>query len=91
MVGGAPGRLPGRHGPPGNGFPVEPAATIQDGTAFVIASQDSTGTPAAEPAGRAAFRAFLAGIRLSGESWTGVPTMPGRWLLPPREQAANPG
>jgi hypothetical protein len=42
---------------------VELAATIRDGTAFVIASQDPTGTPAAKPTDRAVFRTFLAGIR----------------------------
>ena len=40
---------------------MEIAVTVHDGTAFVFASQNPTGTKATD---RAAFRAFLAGIRL---------------------------
>jgi hypothetical protein len=43
---------------------VELAVTVHGGTAFVFASQNPTGTPAADAADRAAFREFLAGIRL---------------------------
>jgi len=49
------------HCPPGSGFLVETAVTIDHGTAFVLASQNPTGTTAGD---RAAFRKFLAGIRL---------------------------
>ncbi len=63
------------HGPPGSGFLVEPAVTIHDGAAFVIASQDPTGTAASKPTDRAAFRTFLAGIgfqrqELDWRPWT---------------------
>jgi hypothetical protein len=51
------------HCPPGNGFPIELALTIHDGTAFVFASQDPAGKAAAEPADPAALRTFLVGIR----------------------------
>jgi hypothetical protein len=60
-VGGAPARLLGMQCPAGGGFLVEIAVTIQFGTAFVFTSQNPTG-PA--PGDRAAFRKFLAGIRL---------------------------
>ena len=43
---------------------MELAVTIDDGDPFVFASHDPTRTAAAEPTGRAAFRTFLAGIRL---------------------------
>lgn len=49
------------HCPPGSGFLVETAVTIHHGIAFVFASQNPTGTTAGD---RAAFRKFLAGIRL---------------------------
>jgi hypothetical protein len=39
--------------PARDGFPAELAVTIQDGTAFVIASLNPTRTAAAEPNGRA--------------------------------------
>jgi hypothetical protein len=60
-IGGAPARLLGMHCPPRSGFLVEIAVTVRHGTAFVFASQNQTGTT---PADRAAFRSFLAGIRL---------------------------
>ncbi len=60
-IGGAPGRLLGMQCPAGSGFLVETAVTIRHGTAFVFASQNPTGTEATD---RAAFREFLAGIRL---------------------------
>jgi hypothetical protein len=41
------------HCPPGNSVPAELAVTIQDGTAFVIASHHPTRAAAAEPADRA--------------------------------------
>lgn len=46
---------------PGSGFLMDSAVTVHDGTAFVFASQNPTGTKATD---RAAFRQFLAGIRL---------------------------
>ncbi len=61
------------HPPPGTGFPVELAVTIYDGTVFVIASQDTTGTAAAEPAARAPSIHSWPVKGFSGESWTGVP------------------
>jgi hypothetical protein len=62
-IGGAPARLVGMTCPAGSGFPVEIAVTIHNGTGFVFASQPAPGTTgAAQPA--AAFRTFLAGIRL---------------------------
>jgi hypothetical protein len=61
-IGGAPARLLGMDCPPGSGFLVELAITLHHGTGYVFASQNPTSTPAIEPADRAAFRAFLAGI-----------------------------
>jgi hypothetical protein len=60
-IGGAPARLLGMQCPAGSGFLVETAVTVRNGIGFVFASQNPTGTA---PADRAAFRAFLAGIRL---------------------------
>jgi hypothetical protein len=40
---------------------VEIAVTVHDGTAFVFSSENPTGTKATD---RAAFRQFLAGLRL---------------------------
>jgi hypothetical protein len=48
--------------PPRSGFLVELAVTIHNGTAFVFASQNTSGT-GSQSADRAAFRTFLAGIR----------------------------
>src|SRR5260370_37984483 len=79
-IGGTPARLPGMHPPPGTGFPVDLAVTIYDGTVFVIASQDTTGTAAAQPAGRAPSIHSWPVKGGSGESW------PGR-----RERASPPG
>jgi len=64
MAGGAPARLLDMYRPPGGDFPAELAVTIHAGTAFVIASQDPTRTPAAESADRAAVHTFLAGVRI---------------------------
>jgi hypothetical protein len=50
-------RTPGR-------LPVELAVTTYDQTAFGIASQDPTETPAAEPSDRADFHTLLADIRI---------------------------
>ena len=61
-IGGAPARLLAFQCPPGSGFLVELAVTIHDGTAYVFASQNSSGT-GSQSADRAAFRNFLAGIR----------------------------
>ena len=63
-IGGAPARLLGMQCAPGSGFVVEIAVTVHHGTAFVFASQHQPGTPVHYPADRAAFRRFLAGIRL---------------------------
>jgi hypothetical protein len=64
-VGGAPARLLTFQCPAGSGFLVEIAVTVHHGTAFVFASQNPSGTtPTDQPADRAAFRNFLAGIRL---------------------------
>jgi hypothetical protein len=61
-VGGAPAQLLSMQCPPGSGFLVETAVTIHDGTAFVFASQNPSGT-GSQSADRAAFRTFLASIR----------------------------
>jgi hypothetical protein len=63
-IGGAPARLLGMQCAPGSGFLVEIAVTVHHGTAFVFASQHQPGTPVNYTADRAAFRKFLAGIRL---------------------------
>jgi hypothetical protein len=63
-IGGAPARLLGMTCPAGSGFLVEIAVTVHHGTAFVFASQHQPGTPVHKSADRAAFRRFLAGIRL---------------------------
>jgi hypothetical protein len=63
-IGGAPARLLTMQCPAGSGFLVEIAVTVHHGTAFVFASQHQPGTPVHNPADRAAFRSFLAGIRL---------------------------
>ena len=60
-IGGAPARLLGMQCPAGSGFLVEIAVTVRNGTGFVFASQNQTGT---KPTDRAAFRKFLTGIRL---------------------------
>jgi hypothetical protein len=60
-ISGAPARLLAFQCPARSGFLVEIAVTVHDGTAFVFASQNPTGTKATD---RAAFREFLAGIRL---------------------------
>jgi hypothetical protein len=61
-IGGVPARLLSMQCPPGSGFLVETAVTIHDGTAFVFASQDPSGT-GSQSADRAAFRKFLASIQ----------------------------
>jgi len=63
-IGGAPARLLSMQCAPGSGFVVETAVTVHHGTAFVVVSQHQPGTPVHYAADRAAFRAFLAGIRL---------------------------
>jgi len=62
-IGGEPARLLTMQCPPGSGFLVELAVTIHDGTAYVFASQNPTGS-GSHSADRAAFRKFLAGIQL---------------------------
>ena len=84
MAGGAPARLLDMYRPPGGDFPAELAVTIHAGTAFVIASQDPTRTPAAESADRAAVHTFLAGIRIQRwELGWSLPNTPG-WASPAR-------
>ena len=64
-IGGAPARLLTVIAPAGSGFLVELAVTIHHGVGVVIGSQNPSGTaPGDWPADRAAFREFLAGIRL---------------------------
>jgi hypothetical protein len=60
-IGGAPARLLGMQCPAGSGFLVEIAVTVGNGTGFAFASQNPTGTKHTD---KAAFRTFLAGIRL---------------------------
>jgi len=62
-IGGAPAQLLTMQCAPGSGFLVEIAVTVHNGTGFVFASQPAPGvTGTDQPA--AAFRKFLAGIRL---------------------------
>ena len=62
-IGGAPAQLLTMQCAPGSGFLVEIAVTVRNGTGFVFASQPAPGvTGTGQPA--AAFRKFLAGIRL---------------------------
>jgi len=62
-IGGAPAQLLTMQCAPGSGFLVEIAVTVHHGTGFVFASQPAPGiTGTGQPA--AAFRNFLAGIRL---------------------------
>jgi hypothetical protein len=62
-IGAVPARLLTIQCPAGSGFLVETAVAVRHGTAFVFASQNPTGTaPTDQPADRAAFRKFLAGI-----------------------------
>jgi hypothetical protein len=65
-IGGAPARLLGMQCPAGSGFLVEIAVTVRHGTAFVFGSQNpfKFGSQNPRKADRAAFRNFLAGIRL---------------------------
>ena len=63
-IGGAPARLLTMQCPAGSGFLVEIAVTVHHGTAFLFATQHQPGTPVNHSADRAAFRRFLAGIRL---------------------------
>jgi hypothetical protein len=62
-IGGSPARLLTMQCPARSGFLVEIAVTVRNGTGFVFASQPAPGvTGTDQPA--AAFRTFLAGIRL---------------------------
>jgi hypothetical protein len=62
-ISGEPARLLNMQCPAGSGFLVEIATTIHDGTAYVFTSQNPTGS-GNQSADRAAFRNFLAGVRL---------------------------
>jgi hypothetical protein len=65
-IGGAPARLLAMQCAAGSGFLVEIAVTVRHGTGFVFASQPAPGATTATDRAteRAAFRNFLAGIRL---------------------------
>jgi hypothetical protein len=63
-IGGAPAQLLTMQCVAGSGSPVETAVTIHAGTAFVFTAQNQAGAIANHRADRAAFRNFLAGIRL---------------------------
>jgi hypothetical protein len=64
-IGGTPARLLGMQCPARSGFLVQFAVTVRNGTGFAFTSQNPTATTAANRAtDRAAFRKFLAGIRL---------------------------
>jgi hypothetical protein len=65
-IGGAPARLLGMICAPHSGFLVQIAVTVHNGTGFVFASQPAPGATTATDRAteRAAFRNFLAGIRL---------------------------
>jgi hypothetical protein len=65
-IGGVPARLLAMQCAPGSGFLVEIAVTVHHGTAFVFGSQNpfKFGSQNPSNADRAAFRNFLAGIRL---------------------------
>ena len=64
-IGGVPARLLDTQCPAGSGFLVEIAVTIHHGIGFVFGSQNPSGeVPTDQRADRAAFRNFLAGIRL---------------------------
>jgi hypothetical protein len=62
-IGGEPARLLNMQCPAGSGFLVEIATSIHDGTAYMFTSQNPTGS-GNQNADRAAFRTFLAGVRL---------------------------
>src|SRR6201995_3854389 len=62
-IDGEPARLLNMQCPAGSGFLVEIVTTIHDGTAYVFTSQNPTGS-GDQNADRAAFRKFLAGVRL---------------------------
>jgi hypothetical protein len=64
MRGGAPAQLLTMQCVAGSGSLVETAVTIHAGTAFVLTAQNQAGAIANHRADRAAFRNFLAGIRL---------------------------
>ncbi len=66
-IGGALARLLAFQCPAGSGFLVEIAVTIHDGTTFVFASRDPTGTKATD---RGAFREFLTGLGPSSKGLT---------------------
>jgi hypothetical protein len=63
-IGGKPARLLNMQCPPGSGFLVETATTIHHGIAYVFASENPSGSAADHGADRAAFRKFLAGVRV---------------------------
>ena len=64
MIGGAPGWVIGIRCPARGGVLMLAAVTTGGQSALVITFEDSSGMSSAEPADRAAFAEFLAGIRL---------------------------
>jgi hypothetical protein len=89
-------RLPGLYCLPGSGFPgsSRPPSTME--AACVIASRNPTRTAAAEPAGRAAFHAFLAGVRFQRSDLDWLPeyarpvASPARGRPPTAAESAGP-
>ena len=63
-IGGVPAGLIGMRCPPRGGVLMLTAVTTRGQSALVVTFEDSSGMSAAERADRAAFREFLAGIRL---------------------------
>ena len=63
-IGGVPARLIGMRCPAPGGALMLTAVTARGQSALVITFEDSSGVSSAEPADRAAFGEFLAGIRL---------------------------
>jgi len=63
-IGGVPARLIGMRCPPHGGALMLTAVTTRGQSALMITFEDSSGISSTEQADRAAFREFLAGIRL---------------------------
>ena len=66
-IGGVPAVLIGMRCPAQGGALMLTAVTTRGQSTLVITFEDSSGTLSAEPADRAAFREFLAGMRLRGK------------------------
>jgi len=63
-IAGVPARLIGMRCPARGGVLMLTAVTTRGPSALVVTLEDTSGMPSAERADRAAFREFLAGIRL---------------------------